>query len=191
MSRQGWFMSSSKWFVLTVAMTYTGALAGCRPAEPPAASVDEHEHDEHGHDHDHDHDHAGHDHDGHNHDGDVDIDNLVPLKSTPPLESLSQGVDQLVVIRDAIAKGFADDDVDSIHDQLHDVGTLLGQIEEAIPAAEIPDAQKKEMQQAIETLFEAYGDVDLKLHGAEGKDYKDVSGEINSAIDVLTKNSHS
>ncbi len=192
MSRPGWFMSSSQWFVLMAAITYTGGLAGCRPAETPpespSAAVDDHDHD--GHDHD-GHDHDGHDHDGHDHDhsGDIDVEGLAPINAAPPLESLGQGVEQLVVMRDTIAKGFADDDIDSIHDQLHDVGGLLGQIEDMIPETDIPEDTKQQMQQAVDTLFDAYGEVDLKLHGDKGKEYKDVSGEINTAVDTLTKHS--
>lgn len=183
MSRPGWFMNSSQWFVLIAAITYTGTLAGCRPAETPpespSAAVD---------DHDHEHDH---DHDDHDHSGDIDVEGLAPLEVAPPLESLGHGVEKLVVVRDTIAQGFADDDVDSIHDQLHDVADLLGQIEELIPEADISEDAKQQMQQAVDSLFDAYGEVDAKLHGAEGKDYQDVSEEINTALDTLTQHSPS
>ncbi len=179
MSRQGWLWSSSRRWVLLSAVMYVGMQAGCRPAAAPPAVIDDHD----------DHDHDDHDHAGHDHDGEIDVDGLVPIEDAPPFESLGEGVHQLVALRDAIAKGFADNDVESIHDQLHDVAGVLGQIEDMIPETDIPDDTKQEMEQAVDTLFNAYGELDAKQHGDEGKDYAEVSGEINTAIDTLTKNS--
>lgn len=184
MSRHGWFVGSFKSSALVMAIASMTSLAGCRPAEtppPPATGIVS----------DHDHDHDGHDHDhaGHDHEGSINVDELPTITAAPPLESFKQGVEQLIVVRDVIAKGFADDNIDSIHDQLHDVAGLLGQLEDMIPTTEMPAEAKQQMMQAIETLFEAYGEIDAKLHGDTGKEYSDVSAEINSAIDTLVKDS--
>lgn len=190
MSRHGWFVGSLKSSALVMAIASMTSLAGCRPAEtppPPATGiVGDHDHDHDGHNHDH----AGHDHD-HDHEGSINVDELPTIIAAPPLESIKQGVEQLTVVRDAIAKGFADDNIDSIHDQLHDVAGLLGQLEDMIPTAEIPAEAKQQMKQAIEALFNAYGELDAKLHGDTGKEYADVSAEINAAIDTLAKDSAS
>ncbi|TWT59255.1 LarC family nickel insertion protein [Allorhodopirellula solitaria] len=184
MSRPAWLLSSAQWFVLMIAVAYVGGMTGCQPAEStpetPAAA-----------DHDHDHDHDGHDHDHAEQGADLDVDNLPELNTPPPLDSLDEGVEKLVSMRDEIAKGFADDDVDSIHDQLHGVGDLLGQIEEKVATSELSDDAKQAAREAVETLFDAYGEVDAKLHGVEGKDYQDVSEDIDSAIETLTNKSSS
>lgn len=120
-------------------------------------------------------------------DDDIDIGALMPIEPMEEPESLAAGVEQLTSLRDTVAAGFAADDVDSIHDQLHSVGNLLECIESLAESSELSDDQKKAAGQAIESLFDAYGGVDAKLHGQEGNDYADVKEEINAAVDTLNE----
>lgn len=154
-----------------------------------------HDHDGHHHDgHDHDaHDHDGHDHDGHDHDDSVidaaaaglTADDLVmPDESFRP-ESFGEAVEKLAEMRTAIAKGFADDDVDSIHDQLHEIGNLLEATLDLIDESDLAESKKEQANEAVEALFDAFGGVDAKLHGDSGQDYDDVSESINQAITSL------
>ncbi|MCC9644817.1 hypothetical protein LOC71_21285 [Rhodopirellula sp. JC740] len=176
------------------------AFAGCQPSAPPETTADshgEHDHDHDGHDHDgHDHSHDGHDHDGHDHHGHdhetidaaaagLDADALVHLDSEPAPETFAEAVDRLTKMKTSIAKGFGDDDVDSIHGELHDIGNLLEQTESCVKKSDMAEEQKKQALAAIDTLFEAFGTVDAKLHGDEGADYSDVSGDIDDAMQIL------
>ncbi|TWU03797.1 hypothetical protein [Neorhodopirellula pilleata] len=173
---------ASKWFLAGALLTFGMLTIGCQPAPDTAAigtTADEHDHDhEHGHDHDHAH--------GDEHSDDLDIGALKPIEPAPTPESFDAGVDQLASLRDTVAKGFADKDIDSIHGELHSVGNLLESIETLAQSSEMTDDQKKEAATAIEKLFDAYGSVDEKLHGGEGKDYSEVQKEINSAIATLS-----
>jgi hypothetical protein len=185
MSNRNWWLGVSQSFVLLTLFTYVGSMIGCGPAETPLATKtapsDDHDHDE-GHDHDHD----GHDHDDHDHD-EIDVDGLMPISTPETPETLAAGVQQLVALRDEIAKGFAADDVDSIHDQLHGVGNLLESIGQLTEASELSAEAKEQATKAVEVLFDAYGQVDQKLHGDDGKDYADVSSDIDAAVQTLTK----
>lgn len=167
-------------------------LVGCQPETPvdavPAVSQGNDGHDHDGHDHDgHDHDHDGHDHDVINADaaGLSAADLVMPGGPAKP-KTLADAVTQLTQLRDDVAAGFAADDVDSIHDQLHDVGNLLESTLTLVDESELGDEAKKVANSALETLFDAFGDVDAKLHGEEGKDYADVSDAIDAAMDSFT-----
>lgn len=169
-----------------ITVTYLAFAFGCQPKEealsPAAKAMAEHA----GHDHGEG-DHEGHDHDGHDHSehADIDIDSLMPIEATPGPKDLSSGVEQLATLRETVGKGFADDDVDSIHDQLHSVGNLLECVEELVKSSDLTGDAKTEANKAIEQLFDAYGDVDSKLHGQEGKDYSEVADDIETAIKTL------
>ncbi len=190
MSRQIWFAGSSRFFVLMTVLAYAVAVTGCGQTAPPPADTPA-EHDDHDHDHDghdHDHDHEGHDHDGHDHDSaDIDVDSLMPIDAPAAPASLADGVEQLVSLRDVIAKGFEEDDVDAIHDQLHSIGGLLEYLESKVSSSELPTETKDKAASAIDTLFDAFGDVDAKLHGDLGKDYSDVSSKIDTAVKTLSE----
>lgn len=173
--------------VLTaITVTYLVFAVGCQPKEdtlsPAAKAMSEHE----GHDHGEG-DHHGHGHDGHGHgeQADINIDSLVPIEVAPGPKDLPSGVEQLAALREAVGKGFADDDVESIHHQLHSVGSLLESVEDLVKSSDLSGDAKKEANQAIEQLFDAYGDVDAKLHGQNGKDYSDVADDIETAIKTL------
>ena len=69
---------------------------------------------------------------------------------------------------------------------LHNVGHLLGNTETLIEKSDMDDDTKKKLSEAIEQLFSSYGAVDEKMHNAEkGKDYSDVSEQIDNAINAL------
>ncbi|MFG0264381.1 MAG: hypothetical protein ACF8AM_04410 [Rhodopirellula sp. JB055] len=174
------------------------AAPGCQPSSPTESGAtsttgsSDHDHDHDGHDHDgHDHDHEGHDHDGHDHDvidadaAGLSSDALVHLDKPEPPESLSAAVEKLVKMKSTIAGGFADDDVDSVHHELHEIGTLLEQTETLAKASDLNEEKKKQALAAIDSLFDAFGSVDAKLHGESGAEYSEVSGDIDDAIKVL------
>ncbi|MFG0291313.1 MAG: hypothetical protein ACF8CQ_24325 [Rhodopirellula sp. JB044] len=185
MSRLNWLANSTRFCVAMTVLAYAVAITGCSQptsTDTPTASEHDHDHDHDDHEH-HDHDHAGHDHD---HDHEIDIDNLPTIDTPAGPATLSEGIEQLASMRDSIAKGFADDDVDSIHGQLHSIGGLLEHLESMTASSDLPAEAKEKAGKAIDSLFDAFGDVDAKLHGDTGKDYADVSDKINEAVKTLT-----
>jgi hypothetical protein len=167
------------------------AAPGCQPSSPTdsdaatATGSSDHDHDHEGHDHE------GHDHDGHDHDvidadaAGLTTDALVHLDEPAAPKSFAAAVDKLTKMKATIAGGFADDDIDSIHHELHEIGTLLEQTESLAKASDLNEEQKKQALAAVDSLFDAFGSVDAKLHGENGAEYSEVSGDIDDAIKVL------
>ena len=182
------------------------AFTGCQPSSAPdeaATTQTSDSHDDHDHDSHEGHDHAGHDHEGHGHDHEghdhavhghetvdaaaagLSTDALVHLEKADAPKTLADATKKLTSMQSTIAGGFADDDVDSIHNELHDIGTLLEQTEVLAKESDLGEEKKKQALAAIDTLFDAFGSVDAKLHGEEGADFDEVSSDIEDAIKVL------
>jgi len=144
------------------------------------------------HDHDHgDHDHGDHDHGDHDHDHDAGSDPSLPPTGSDQEqhqdpETYDEAVTELVATQKAIAEAFAAGNQDDAHGPLHDVGHLLGNTETLVEKSDMDDDTKKKLSEAIEQLFASYGAVDEKMHNSEkGKDYSDVSEQIENAISEL------
>ncbi|EMI25345.1 hypothetical protein [Rhodopirellula europaea] len=175
------------------------AFTGCQPSSAPdeaATTQTSDSHDDHDHDSHEGHDHAGHDHEGHDHAAHghetvdaaaagLSTDALVHLEKADAPKTLADAIKKLTSMQSTIAGGFADDDVDSIHNELHDIGTLLEQTEVLAKESDLGEEKKKQALAAIDTLFDAFGSVDAKLHGDEGADFDEVSSDIEDAIKVL------
>ena len=172
------------------------AFTGCQPSSAPdeaATTQTSNSHDDHNHDSHEGHDHAGHDHEGHGHDHEghdhaahghetvdaaaagLSTDALVHLEKADAPKTLADAIKKLTSMQSTIAGGFADDDVDSIHNELHDIGTLLEQTEVLAKESNLGEEKKKQALAAI----------DAKLHGEEGADFDEVSSDIEDAIKVL------
>jgi len=158
----------------------------------------DHDHGDHGdHDHadhgDHDHgDHGDHDHGDHgDHDHGDDSDPSLPPtdgdhEHHQDPETYDEAVTELLATQKAIAEAFAAGNTDDAHGPLHDVGHLLGNTETLVEKSDMDDDTKKKLSEAIEQLFASYGAVDDKMHNSEkGKDYSDVSEQIENAISEL------
>lgn len=170
------------------------AFTGCQPSSAPdeaATTQTSDSHDDHDHDSHEGHDHEGHDHAAHGHEtvdaaaAGLSTDALVHLEKADAPKTLADAIKKLSSMQSTIAGGFADDDVDSIHNELHDIGTLLEQTEVLAKESDLGEEKKKQALAAIDTLFDAFGSVDAKLHGDEGADFDEVSSDIEDAIKVL------
>ena len=164
----------------------------------------DHDHGDHGHgdhdhgDHDHgDHDHGDHDHGDHDHDhgdhGHIDAkdaglstDDLVSLDEPPLPDTYNEAVAKLVSLTATISEGFKNGKIDDAHGPLHDVSNLLEGIDTLASKSKMDDDTKKSVTKTIDSLFDSFGAVDLKLHNAKkGKDYADVADEITASIKTL------
>ena len=134
-----------------------------------------------------DHDHGDHDHGDHDHGSDP---SLPPTGSDQEQhqdpETYDEAVTELLATQKAIAEAFAAGNQDDAHGPLHDVGHLLENTETLVEKSDMDDDTKKKLSEAIEQLFASYGAVDEKMHNSEkGKDYSDVSEQIENAINEL------
>ena len=188
--------------LFTLLLLFLIATIGCQDSgssavdQVDASHQGDHDHGDHDHDHgDHDHgdhDHGDHDHGDHDH-GDHD-DSSDP--SLPPTagdhedhhdpETYDEAVTELLATQKAIADAFTAGKQDDAHGPLHEVGHLLGATETLVEKSDMDDETKKKLTEAIEQLFSSYGAVDEKMHDTEkGKDYSDVSEQIENAINTL------
>lgn len=101
-------------------------------------------------------------------------------------QTFEEAVKAVVSIDDTIKKAFAAKDDDAAHGPLHKVGHLLEDLNGLAEKADMSDEQRKSVKAAVEKLFEAFGAVDEKMHGEEGKTYDDVASLIEENLKVLT-----
>lgn len=102
-------------------------------------------------------------------------------------ETLVEAVEEMVGMRNVIRDGFAKDDPDAAHGPLHDVGHVLGEVEELAEKEKLDAEQLNAVRDAVEELKEAFGSVDKMMHGGEGSKYSEVAAKVDAAIAVLVK----
>jgi len=100
-------------------------------------------------------------------------------------KSLDEGLKELVALRDTVRDAFANNDTETAHGPLHDVGHLLEDITGLIEKSGLSDEAVAAAKQDIETLFDSFGAVDKTMHGQEGSTYSEVSAKIDAAIHSL------
>ena len=105
-------------------------------------------------------------------------------KATGP-KTFSEAAEQLVAMKNTIREGFAAADIDSAHGPLHEVGNLLDNLAALAQQADITPQQLEAVEQAKETLFDAFGNIDKTLHGGEGSTYEDEAEVIQAAMQVI------
>ena len=137
------------------------ALAGCNTAEDQNVPIaaDASEVDDHGH---------GHGEGGHEH-----------------AESYGEAVEELAELRDTVRDAFAEEDMDTAHGPLHDVGHILEEVSE-LAGKELTEEQQAAVKSSVDKLFDLFGSVDKMMHGQEGSEYSEVSDDIDAAIATLS-----
>lgn len=102
-------------------------------------------------------------------------------------ETLPEAIKELTSMRDVIRDAFGKNDIETAHGPLHEVGHVL----ELIPGLAEKQGLSGEALAAVkastEKLFEAFGEVDKTLHGAEGSTYTEESEKIDAALKALTE----
>lgn len=71
--------------------------------------------------------------------------------------------------------------------QVHEIGHALEDVTMLAGKASLSEEAKAEVGVAVESLLDAFGKIDEKLHGGDGVDYDQVAGEITTAMDTLKK----
>jgi hypothetical protein len=129
--------------------------AGCEKAgSPPAPSPKVEHKDDHGHEHDH-----------------------------GSLTNLNDAMKELDELYTTIKSVGETGDIKQAHDPLHELSHVLEEIPGLADKDEkLNENQRAAVRKAINALFDAYGVVDAKLHGDGGKDYKEVSTDIDKGM---------
>ena len=113
-------------------------------------------------------DHDGHDHGDHEH-----------------AETVGAAFHELTEMYEVVKDGFAANDKGKAHGPLHSVGHVLTEVKELANESELAAEAKATVGQQVEVLMDAYGDVDKMMHGKEGKEYSEVSSEVDAAMAAL------
>lgn len=101
-------------------------------------------------------------------------------------QSYGEAVASLAGLRDTIRDAFAAKDDDKAHEPLHEVGHLLEHLPE-LAGKHTPPIDSAAVKSDADELFDLFGKVDEKMHGAEGAAYADVADKIDAAVDRLQK----
>jgi hypothetical protein len=81
-------------------------------------------------------------------------------------------------IRDALSEN----DVDTAHDPIHEVGHLLEGLPDLAGKAGLTSQDLAAAQAAITAMFEAYGQIDKAIHGGEEADYEAVRDKLDKGM---------
>ena len=100
-------------------------------------------------------------------------------------ESLKVALAELTSLRDTIRDSFAKNDQDAAHGPLHDVGAILEAIPELAKKEKVSAENQAAIETAVNTLMDAFGNVDKTMHGQEGSTYAEESATIDTALTAL------
>ena len=101
--------------------------------------------------------------------------------------NFGEAYNRLVTHKTNIQAAFEKSDPESAHDDLHQIGHAIESLAAVARKSGITDADLLSVEVAAKSLFEVYGRLDEMLHGGDDVAYKDVAGEIDSAISALEK----
>jgi len=101
-------------------------------------------------------------------------------------KSYGEAVASLAELRDTMRDAFAAQDDDKAHGPLHEVGHLLEHLPE-LAEKHSPPIDSTAVKKDADELFDLFGKVDEKMHGAEGASYADVAERIDAGIDRLQR----
>ncbi|MEP3481183.1 MAG: hypothetical protein ABJZ55_18230 [Fuerstiella sp.] len=112
--------------------------------------------------------HEGHDHGDHAH-----------------AETVGEAFHELTELYTTVKTAFAADDSDTAHGPMHEVGHVLQEVKELASKSELTAEAKATVDQQVEILMDAYGDVDNTMHGKDGSLYSEVSDKVDAAMAAL------
>ncbi len=135
-------------------------VPGCGPGPSPVSPSPVADHHEHDHDHDHDHDHHHHE----------------------EVENFAEGVATLRGHFETIRDALSEDDIDTAHGPIHQVGHLLESLSQLVDHVGLDADDKATAQAAIESMLAGYGELDKAIHGAQPLDYESVREQLDKGM---------
>ena len=101
-------------------------------------------------------------------------------------ESLKDALAEATSLRDTIRDSFAKNDQDAAHGPLHDVGAILEASPELAKKEKVSTENQAAIETAVNTLMDAFGNVDKTMHGQEGSTYAEESATIDTTLTALS-----
>ena len=84
-----------------------------------------------------------------------------------------------------VKAAFDKNQIDDAHDALHDIGHSIESVGTLASKEGFADADLAAAKKSSESLLDAFGAIDETLHGGKGKNYGEVSDQIDEAIATL------
>ncbi len=100
-------------------------------------------------------------------------------------ETLEGAMKELAGFKTAIQKAFEDKKPGSAHDALHEVGHVLEELPELAKKEEMSEENIKTLKDAVDVLFDGFGELDKSMHGKTGKSYEEVAKSLDDAMTTL------
>jgi len=101
-------------------------------------------------------------------------------------ESLTDALAELTSMRNTIRDSFAKNDQDAAHGPLHEVGAILEAIPDLAKKEKVSAENQAAIETAVNTLMDAFGNVDKTMHGQEGSTYSEESATIDTTLTALS-----
>lgn len=166
---------------ICLSLIYIVHFCGCNPSAPESRrdvseAVDEHGHDEHDHDA---HDHDAHDHDEHDHDQDAADD------ANDHPETYAEAIALVVKLQLQIKETLAAGDIEAADIPLHAIAHVLEELPVLAHKQSLSEADEEAVKKAVDALFDAFGQIDEKVHGDGKPAYAPYAEKIESAIGIL------
>lgn len=117
----------------------------------------------------------------------VSIDELESEHAHPHAETYAEAVAELDAMRSQISEASAAGDIEEAHDPLHEIGHTLEHVVELATKQGLEADAVAEIGAAVDTLLDAFGRVDAKLHDEEGAEYSEVEADVDAAFATLRK----
>ena len=102
-------------------------------------------------------------------------------------ETYHEAVAELDAMRQQISDAFAAGDIEAADGPIHEVGHVLEEVVDLARKENFPADAIAEINSAVESLFDAFGRVDEKIHGGEGVTYDEVESQIDTAFETLRR----
>jgi hypothetical protein len=100
-------------------------------------------------------------------------------------ESYAEAVTLLKEHYSVIKNAFESGNDNEAHEPLHHVGHVLESIPDLAESAQLSSEQIEQVQQAVDEMFAAYGEVDKAMHANEEPDYAAVSETLDTHMSTL------
>lgn len=119
--------------------------------------------------------------------GDSETDSAAAGSGESPTAEFVKAVSDVEELSEKIRSGFESGDVDAAHGPLHDVGDRLNDVAKLAAESGLSEADQKVAEESVNTMFEAFGDVDKTLHGGEGATWEEVADKVKESLAKLTE----
>jgi ribosomal protein L17 len=102
-------------------------------------------------------------------------------------ETYPEAVAELEAMHKTIADAFTKGDISAADEPIHEVGHVLEELVAMAKKESMDETAIAAISAAVESLFDAFAQIDEKIHGGEGATYDQVKAEIEAGFKVLNQ----